>query len=98
MKTFFSTLPAILTAALILWLAISIYQSRNESLRQSEEIHRLTLDVDLGQAQMEWNQQMRQNPQFDPDAQELKARLIQIRQAHETGKPVPPNLGDDARL
>ena len=91
MKTFVSTLCAILVAAAIIWFVASVYRAREASEKQAEEMRQLTLNSEIGQAEREWNEQTRRDPQFDPNADKLTKRLIEIREASEAGKPIPPN-------
>ena len=60
MKTFFSTLAAILVAALIIWFVMSINQSRTESIKRSKEMRQIAvkqgerkLNDDLERARLE---------------------------------------------
>lgn len=91
MKAFFGTLFAILVAAGIIWVVALSYRAREASSRQRAKISQITLDSELSHAQTEWNAQQRKNPQFDPNGDKLVARLRQIREASEAGKPIPPN-------
>jgi hypothetical protein len=80
MKTFFSVLFAILVAAGIIWFIASLYQARQQVETRREHVRELTLDGEMRQAQVEWDEQMRRNPQFDPNAEKLRARLREIKE------------------
>ena len=89
-STFLSTLFAILVAAAIIWFVAAVYQAREHETARRERIRQITLENELSNAHTEWDEQMRRNPQFDPNGDKLTARLRQIREASETGKPIPP--------
>ena len=91
MKAFFSTLIAILVAAAIIGLAFFVYGAREDADRRQAKISQIVLDGELSHAQSEWDAEMRRNPQFDPNGDKLVARLRQIREASETGRPIPPS-------
>ena len=98
MKAFFSTLLAILVAAAIIWFVRAVYQSWEQETAQREQIRQITLKNELSNAQTEWDEHRRRNPQFDPNYDKLTARLREIREASEAGKPIPPNPGTQATL
>jgi len=84
MKTFFSTLAAILVAAIIIWFVGSAFRAREAYKKNEEEIRRITLKSELSNAQTEWEQKV--GPRLDPNAEQLVARLRQIREASEAPK------------
>jgi hypothetical protein len=91
MKIFLSTLSAILVAAIIIWFVVSAHNARVASAIQREELRKITLEGELQHANAEWNEQMRRDPQFDPNGEKVRSRLREIREASENGKPIPPN-------
>ena len=91
MKVFFSTLCAILAAAVIMWQVFSAYQTRQADLKLKEEIRQTVLDTELCKAQSKWREQLEKNPRFDPLGEKLGARLREIREASENNRPIPPN-------
>jgi hypothetical protein len=89
MKTFFATLAAILVAAAIIGTAVGIYRANERETRDRVEIQQLALDSEIHSAQREWERRMNENPQYDPKAEKLSARLREIKQANESGKTAP---------
>jgi hypothetical protein len=92
MKTFFSTLFAILVAAAIIWFVISLRDAGVAGVKRKEQMRQIELEGAESHDEMLWNARMRETRnQFDPDGRKLKARLDQIREASEAGKPIPPS-------
>ncbi len=93
MKVFFTTLSAILVAAIIIWLVVSAHNARVAvaSAIQREELLKTILQGELQHANAEWKEQMRRDPQFDPKGKKVRARLREISEASVNGKPIPPN-------
>ena len=90
MKVFFSTLGAILVAAVIIWLVFAAYQSQQARLKWDAEGRKLKQETEFGNAQMEWEKLSFNNPQFDPNAEQLQARLAEIKDAIDNDRPIPP--------
>jgi hypothetical protein len=83
---------AILVAAAIIWFVISVRNEGVTHMKRTEQNRQISLDAAIAHEQMLWNAQMsRTHNQFDPSADKLKARLSQIREASEAGKPIPPS-------
>ena len=93
MKVFFTTLSAILVAAIIIWFVVSAHNARVAvaSAIQREELRKTILQGELQHANAKWKEQMRRDPQFDPKAEKIRARLREIKEASDNGKPIPPN-------
>ena len=92
MKTFFSVLCAILVAAAILYVIASVSSSGNARQRTNERTRQIQLQSDFEHEKALWGAEMdRTHNQFDPHGEKLTARLIEIREASEAGKPIPPS-------
>jgi len=93
MKIFLSTLSAILVAAIIIWFVVSAHNARVAvaSAMQREELRKIILARELQHANAEWKEQMGRDPQFDPRAKKIRARLREIKEASDAGKSIPPN-------
>ncbi len=93
MKIFLSTLSAIFVAAIIIWFVVSAHNARVAvaSAMQREELRKVILSRELQHANAEWKEQMGRDPQFDPRAKKIRARLSEIKEASDAGKPIPPN-------
>jgi hypothetical protein len=87
MKVFFSTLSAILVAALIIWAVATAYSLRE----QDAHTRQIILKGELQRMSDEWAEQASKDPQFDPRMEKLQARRREIEEASEAGKPIPPN-------
>jgi len=90
-KVFLSTLSVILVAAIIIWFVVSAHNARVASAIQREELRKIILERELQHANAEWKEQMGRDPQFDPRAKKIRARLREIKEASDAGKPIPPN-------
>jgi len=92
MKTFFSALCAILVAAAILYVIASVSSNGNVRARTNERTRQIQLQSDSEHEQMLWSAEMsRTHNQIDPSGEKLTARLIEIKEASEAGKPIPPS-------
>ncbi len=89
MKIFFSTLAAILVAAAIIGLVLYGYNVRKNAVEQDETTRQIILQGELSNAETEWGQKV--GPRLDPMAEQLSARMREIRDASEAGKPIPPS-------
>jgi hypothetical protein len=90
-KTFFSLLFAILVAAVIIWFVMSARNAGVAHIHQREQMRQIEIDRANAEAEAEWSDMRRANPQFDPTMEKYKARLFQIKEASEAGKPIPPS-------
>jgi hypothetical protein len=91
MKAFFSTLSAILVAAVIIWVVFAINQTHQADLKLRAELRQMNQDTEFSKAQREWDEQMTKDRNFDPLAQKLTARLTEIKDAIDNDKSIPPS-------
>jgi hypothetical protein len=86
MKVFFSTLSAILVAAVIIWFVFDAYQTHQARLKWDAQLRQLNQD----KAQREWGEQVNKDRNFDPNAEKLTVRLKEIKDAIDNDRPIPP--------
>lgn len=91
MKVFFSTLSAILVAAVIIWVVFAINQNHQARLKWDAEMRQINQDTEFTKAQREWDEQMTKDRNFDPLAEKLTARLKEIKEAIDNERPIPPS-------
>jgi hypothetical protein len=98
MKVFFSTLSAILVAAVIIWVVFAINQTHQarlkleaETRQRTEERKAQSQEAESRKAQLEWIDQVAKDVNFDHGGEKLKARLKEIKEAIDNNRPIPPS-------
>jgi hypothetical protein len=90
MKVFFSTLSAILVAAVIIWFVFDAYQTHQARLKWDAQMRQLNQDTEFSKAQREWGEQLNKDRNFDPNAEKLTVRLKEIKDAIDNDRPILP--------
>ena len=92
MKVFLSTLGAILAAAVIIGFVFAVAYTYQARVKWDAEGRQVKQDIEFRTAEREYWEQKRKNPNFDEyDGQKLLARMAEIKDAIDNGKPIPPS-------